>query len=534
MSSLLCTGEDGRDSGKGSDAGRLLLGVRAAACRECLCSNEGDPVVHRESVTRTSHCYKQSRNAKTALQEVGGGHSTEDGKGSTTLAEGRSPALAGAYSDEEGPVTAGGKSLLAQRTRKSVQVLQNTLHRAAKKDPGRRFGILYDKVCRWEVLWTSWIRVRKNKGAPGVDGRTIVAIKEEGETKFIREIQQELLEKRYKPRLIRRVFIEKENGKLRPLGIPTVKDRIVQGAVRLVLEPIFEANFMEESYGFRPKRDCQQALRSIRKWVTYGYSSVIDADIASYFDTINHDVLIDLVKRRVTDKWILRLIRRWLRCGIFEQDKVKLMEKGTPQGGVLSPLLANIYLHPLDKYWAQRYPETKLVRYCDDFVVLIRRRGPEPYLQDLRRFIAKLKIELSEEKTRVVRAEEGFDFLGARLILKPTRRDRSRQFCYGFPSSKSMKRVRMKIRIEIGRDFRKSLEEKIRRLNPIVRGWANYFNWLNSGEHFHKIERYLIQSLNRWNRRKRGGMKRSYRRLTGKDFQEKGLYPLHGIIVHLS
>jgi len=300
------------------------------------------------------------------------------------------------------------------------------------------------------------------------------------------------------------------------------------------LEPIFEANFMEESYGFRPKRNCQQALRSIRKWVTYGYSTVIDADIASYFDTIDHDMLIGLVRRRVTDKWILRLIRRWLRCGIFEQDKVKLMERGTPQGGVLSPLLANLYLHPLDKYWVQRYPETKLVRYGDDFVVLIRRKDPEPYLQDLKRFITKLKITLSEEKTHVVRAEEGFDFLGARLILKPTRRDRSRKFCYGFPSPKSMKRVRLKIRIEIGRDYRKSLEEMIQRLNPIVRGWANYFNWLNSAEHFHKIERYVIQSLNRWNRRKRGGMKRSYRRLTGKDFQEKGLYPLHGIIVHLS
>lgn len=292
MSSLLCTGEDSRDSGKGSDTGSPLLGVRAAACRECLCSNEGDPVVHRESETRMGQGYKQSRNAEAALQEVGGGRSTADGKDNKTLSEGRSPALAGAYSDEEGPVTAGGKTLLAQRTQKEVQVLQNTLHRAAKKEPGRRFGILYDKVCRWEVLWTSWIRVQRNKGAPGVDGRTILTIKKDGETKFIREIQKELTEKRYKPQPIRRVFIEKANGKLRPLGIPTVRDRIVQGAVKLVLEPIFEANFMDESYGFRPNRSCQQALRSIRKWVTYGYSTVIDADIASYFDTIDHERLI--------------------------------------------------------------------------------------------------------------------------------------------------------------------------------------------------------------------------------------------------
>ncbi|MGB7295623.1 MAG: reverse transcriptase domain-containing protein [Candidatus Aminicenantales bacterium] len=326
--------------------------------------------MQRESEPHKGPGYKEERKVGTVLQEVGGGHSTADGKDNKTLSEGRSPALAGAYSDEEGLVTAGGKSLLAQRTQKEVQVLQNTLRRAAKKEPGRRFGILCDKVCRWEVLWTSWIRVQRNKG--------------------------------------------------------------------------------------------------------------------------------------------------------------------TPQGGGLSPLLANIYLHPLDKYWAEWHPETKLVRYCDDLVILIRNREAEPYLQDLRRFVAKLKITLSEEKTRLVWAETGFDFLGAHLVLKPTRRDRNRKFCYGFPSPKSMKSIRKKIRAEIGRDYRKSLDEKIRGLNPVIRGWANYFNWLNSGEHFHKIERYVIQSLNRWNRRKKGGIKKSYRRLTGRDFQAYGLCPLHGTIAYLS
>jgi RNA-directed DNA polymerase len=431
-------------------------------------------------------------------------------------------------------VTAKVHSALAQRTHEKVRVLQSKLHRAAKEDLSRTFGILYDKVVQWEVLWTAWIRVQRNRGAPGVDGRTILAIKEEGEVQFIREIQRELMERCYRPQPIRRLYIPKPNGKLRPLGIPVVKDRVVQGAVKLVLEPIFEANFKDESYGFRPRRSCQDALRSVRKWVTYGYSSVIDADISAYFDTIDHDLLMELVRKRVRDKWMLRLIRGWLECGIFEQDKVSLAEKGTPQGGVLSPLLANLYLHPLDKYWGERHPETKLVRYCDDFVVLIRRREPEGYLQDLKRFMARLRLNLSEEKTRLVEAQQGFDFLGARLVLKPTRRDRSRRFCYGFPSPKSMNKIRQKVREEVGRDYHRSIQEKIQYLNPLLRGWANYFNWLNSGEHFHKISRYVIQRLNRWNRRKQGRVQRSYRRLTGRELYALGLYRFSGTVAHVS
>jgi len=450
------------------------------------------------------------------------------------LQEGRSPALTGAYSDWEGPVTAKGQSPRAQRTRKKVQVLQNKLHTAAKKDLKRTFGILYDKICWWEVLWTSWIRVQQNKGAPGVDGRTIEAIKEEGEVRFIRDIQRELVEHRYRPHPIRRVFIKKANGKLRPLGIPVVKDRVIQGAVKLILEPIFEANFNEESYGFRPRRSCQDALKSVRKWVMYGYSSVIDADIESYFDTVDHTILMELIRRRVRDKWILRLIRRWLECSIFDQDRAVLSARGTPQGAVLSPLLANIYLHPLDKYWAERHPETKLVRYADDVRILIRRRNPEPYLQSLKGFMGKLHLTLSEEKTRIVKAEEGFNFLGVRFVVKPTRQDRTRNWCYGFPTPESMNRIRQKIREEVCGDYEATLSEKIELINPILRGWANYYHWLNSGEHFHKVGRYVIQRLNRWMRRKQGRVKRSYRRLHGNELFERGLHRISGTIVHVS
>jgi RNA-directed DNA polymerase len=188
----------------------------------------------------------------------------------------------------------------------------------------------------------------------------------------------------------------------------------------------------------------------------------------------------------------------------------------------------------LDKYWTDQHPETKLVRYCDDFVVLIRRRRPESYLDDLGRFLKKLRLSLSEEKTQVVLAEEGFDFLGVRLVLKATRRDRNRRFCYGFPCSRSMNKIRQKIRAEVGQDYHVSLEDKIGYLNPIIRGWANYFSWLNSGEHFHKIGRYVIQRLNRWNRRKRGRARRSYRRLTGQELHTRGLYRLSGTIVHVT
>jgi RNA-directed DNA polymerase len=224
---------------------------------------------------------------------------------------------------------------LTQCANKKVRVLQNKLHTAAKKDLGRTFGILYDKVCQWEVLWISWLRVQKNKGSAGVDGRTIQAIKEYGEIKFLKEIQELLLNKKYKPHAIKRVFIiKKSNGKCRPLGIPIIKDRVVQGAVKIVIEPIFEANFLEGSYGFRPRRSCQDALYAIRKWVTYGYSTIIDADIASYFDNIDHEILLGLVQRRIRDKRVLNLLKSWLRCKVSTQARMLDSSKGTPQGGV--------------------------------------------------------------------------------------------------------------------------------------------------------------------------------------------------------
>lgn len=253
-----------------------------------------------------------------------------------------------------------------------VRVLQRSLYRAAKANPTRKFGVLYDKVCRDDVLRAAYEQVKANRGAPGIDQQTFEIIEKEiGVDKFLRGIKERLLKKRYKPLPVRRVYIPKADGTQRPLGIPVITDRVVQAAVKIVIEPLFEAIFKDFSYGFRPRKNAQQALREVYKWINFGCHWVVDADLKSYFDSIPHDRLLLSVRFRVIDRSVVKLIELWLKAGVMEDMQVRKESTGTPQGGVISPLLANLYLHWLDRFWERRdYGERKhdahLVRYADD------------------------------------------------------------------------------------------------------------------------------------------------------------------------
>lgn len=382
-----------------------------------------------------------------------------------------------------------------------VRVFQRKLYRVAKENSQRKFGVLYDKVYRDDVLRYAWTMVKRNAGAPGVDRQTIKQIEEEvGVSKFLLDIREKLIRKAYKPQPVRRVYIPKANGDQRPLGIPTIADRVVQTAVKIVMEPVFEADFKDFSYGFRPKRNAHMALREIYKYINFGCHKVVDADLKAYFDTIPHDKLLISVKQRITDKGILKLIDLWLKVGVMEGMTIKKQLTGTPQGGVISPLLANLYLHWLDTVWEksgfnERRHDAHLVRYADDFVILCS-RNPEKYLQGAKRVLDKLGLTLNEEKTKVVDAKkERFEFLGHSFAVQPSKRNQELK-CFYYPSSKAMKTVKKRLQEVIRKGQHMHLPDLIQnRVNPILRGWANYFKTGNARKHFQSIDNYTIWTL---------------------------------------
>src|SRR5256714_1556211 len=304
-----------------------------------------------------------------------------------------------------------------------VRQLQRKLYVCAKQSRTRRFHALYDRIYRSDVLWEAWKRVRSNRGAAGIEAETIQAIEERGPGKCLAEIQGALRAGQYRPSPVKRRYIPKADGKQRPLGIPTVRDRVVQMAAKLVIEPIFEADFQASSYGFRPKRSATQALEAIRVAGNQGYNFVVDADIQGYFDNIQKDTLMELVKERISDRRVLKLIRQWLEAGVMEDGTVRETLAGAPQGGGISPVLANIYLNKLDRVWAGRcFQIGQLIRYADDFVAMCRSESQaKEALRRIGLVMERLGLKLHPEKTRIVdlrRGKEGFTFLGCTLRKK--------------------------------------------------------------------------------------------------------------------
>jgi group II intron reverse transcriptase/maturase len=393
-------------------------------------------------------------------------------------------------------------------------------------------------------LREAWKRVKRNKGAAGIDRQTLADVEQYGVERFLAELESLLCAGEYRPRAVRRRYIPKADGKQRPLGIPTVRDRVVQAAARIVVEPIFEADFCPDSYGFRPKRGTLQALERLRKLGACGGNHVLDADIRDYFGRIDQRKLMLLVERRISDRRVLKLLRQWLRAGVMEDGREVRLLSGTPQGGVISPLLANIYLHVLDTVWERRYACLgTLVRYADDFVMVCRTtKQCEEAERRVREILSRLGLELHPGKTRRVDlswGRQGFDFLGCHLRKRMSgliweRQGRRVYFLQRWPSRRSMSRVRTRVKGLTGRNRFgvKDVRVLIEALNPILRGWGNHFGTGNAAKKFNEIDSYVWSRLRRFMVRRKGRNLRAGEasRWTRDFFESLGLYRLRGTV----
>jgi group II intron reverse transcriptase/maturase len=391
----------------------------------------------------------------------------------------------------------------------TIRTLQRKLYRKAKQEPAYRFYALYDKIYRADILSHAYHLVRANKGSAGIDGITFEAIEEnEGVTTLIVELEGALRDKTYKPAPVKRVMIPKKDGSQRPLGIPTIRDRVVQMAAKLVIEPIFEADFCDTSYGFRPKKSAHNAIDDVVDAMFQGHNEVIDADISKYFDTIPHANLMATVAERICDGEILHLIQMWLKAPIMEQDKDgtkrnvgggKGSRKGTPQGGVISPLLSNLYLHILDRIWERNNLKERLgariIRYADDTVILCKRGKSDRAMTTLRQILDRLKLSLNETKTKTVNAHrDRFDFLGFSIYMGEGKT--GKLYPHVEPSKKSLKIITDRV-TELTRRERTvmPLEWLVNEVNATVRGWVGYFHYRNCSRTLAKVKRHVEQRL---------------------------------------
>ena len=406
----------------------------------------------------------------------------------------------------------------AINTHEKVRDFQNRLYLTAKADRKRRFYALYDKIYRNDILEEAWKRVKQNGGTGGIDKVSIDDVKTYGEEKLLGEIAEELRTGKYRCKPVRRSYIPKPDGRKRALGIPTIKDRIVQMAAKIVIEPVFEADFQPCSYGFRPKRSAKQAMDRIFEVSDKGGALwVIDADIKDYFGSINHDKLLLLVKQRITDRRVLKLIKGWLKAGVLENGRYSESTLGAPQGGVISPLLSNIYLNYFDVYWNKAFGHLgELVRYADDFVILCKRLShAEEAFRAVKWIMGKLELTLHSEKTRLVDmyfGKDSFDFLGFNNRFQRFRNKNWQWYwtLQQIPSKKAMKKMRANIKEVFASPSKLllSMEEMVKLLNPTIIGMRNYYTRRFTRPWLWKIDKYINFKFTRWYNRKK---QRNYR-----------------------